>query len=223
MDWMGTRRACLTMSLPTFWSKLASSMFSSFLEEYRSAVPPPGTMPSSRAALVAFSASLRRSLTSLTSTSLAPPTLMTATPPLSFARRSFILSFSYSETDNSMASRMLSHRASICAFSPAPSRMTVSSLAMVTVFAVPSWLSCNSSSFPPVSSESISAPVSAARSWRQALRLSPKPGAFTAATFRPPLSLFTISRAKASPSMSSAMTRRGFCTLATCSRIGRMF
>mmetsp|Transcript_52094 Transcript_52094/g.121148 ORF Transcript_52094/g.121148 Transcript_52094/m.121148 type:complete len:310 (-) Transcript_52094:38-967(-) len=55
-----------------------------------------------------------------------------------------------------------------------------------------------------------------------ALRLSPKPGAFTAATFNPPRSLLTISMARASPSISSAMMRRGFCTLATCSRTGRM-
>mmetsp|Transcript_19466 Transcript_19466/g.53472 ORF Transcript_19466/g.53472 Transcript_19466/m.53472 type:complete len:340 (+) Transcript_19466:663-1682(+) len=179
-------------------------------------------MPSSSAAFVALSASFKRSLVSLTSTSLAPPTLMTATPPLSFASRSFILSFSYSEVEASMASRMVSQRSSICAFSPAPSSKTVSSLAMVTVLAVPSWLSCMSSSFSPTSSATSSAPVSTARSWRIALRLSPKPGAFTAATFRPPRSLLTISSAKASPSMSSAMMRSGLCTLATCSRIGRM-
>mmetsp|Transcript_89831 Transcript_89831/g.279565 ORF Transcript_89831/g.279565 Transcript_89831/m.279565 type:complete len:213 (+) Transcript_89831:483-1121(+) len=179
-------------------------------------------MPSSRAALVALRASLSLSLTSFTSTSLAPPTLMTATPPLSLARRSFILSFSYSEVEASMASRMVSHRSSICAFSPAPSSRTVSSFVTVTVLAVPSCVSCRSSSFPPTSSETSSAPVSTARSCIIALRLSPKPGAFTAATLRPPRSLFTISRASASPSMSSAMRSRGFCSLATCSRIGRM-
>mmetsp|Transcript_91935 Transcript_91935/g.256116 ORF Transcript_91935/g.256116 Transcript_91935/m.256116 type:complete len:240 (-) Transcript_91935:601-1320(-) len=64
MDMMGTRRACFTMSFPTFWSKLAKSMSSSFLELYSSAQPPPGTMPSSTAAFVAFRASLSRSLTS---------------------------------------------------------------------------------------------------------------------------------------------------------------
>mmetsp|Transcript_15945 Transcript_15945/g.43348 ORF Transcript_15945/g.43348 Transcript_15945/m.43348 type:complete len:213 (+) Transcript_15945:636-1274(+) len=179
-------------------------------------------MPSSNAALVAFSASLSLSLTSFTSTSLAPPTLITATPPLSFASRSFILSFSYSDVEASMASRMASQRSSMLAFSPAPSSMTVSSLVIVTVFAWPSWLSCRSSSFPPKSSERSSAPVSTARSCSMALRLSPKPGAFTAATLRPPRSLFTISKASASPSMSSAMTSKGFCALATCSRIGRM-
>jgi hypothetical protein len=50
--------------------------------------PPPGTMPSSTAARVAWSASSTRSLRSFTSTSVAPPTLITATPPASLARRS---------------------------------------------------------------------------------------------------------------------------------------
>src|SRR6476660_1522494 len=43
-----------------------------------------------------------------------------------------------------------------------------------------------------------------------ALRRSPKPGAFTAATFSPPRSLLTTSVAKASPSTSSAMMTSGF-------------
>jgi hypothetical protein len=42
-----------------------------------------------------------------------------------------------------------------------------------------------------------------------ALRRSPKPGALTAATLRPPRSLFTTSVASASPSTSSAMIRSG--------------
>ena len=44
------------------------------------ATPPPGTIPSSTAALVAFNASLTLSFFSLTSTSLDPPTLRTAIP-----------------------------------------------------------------------------------------------------------------------------------------------
>ena len=42
-----------------------------------------------------------------------------------------------------------------------------------------------------------------------ALRRSPKPGALTAATLRPPRSLLTTSVASASPSTSSAMMRSG--------------
>src|SRR5271166_3785591 len=43
-----------------------------------------------------------------------------------------------------------------------------------------------------------------------ALRRSPNPGAFTAATLRPPRSLLTTRVAKASPSMSSATMSNGF-------------
>ena len=52
-----------------------------------------------------------------------------------------------------------------------------------------------------------------------ALRRSPKPGAFTAATFRPPRSLLTTSVASASPSTSSAMITKGLpvCTIASSS------
>ena len=57
-------------------------------EPWTRATPPPTTMPSSTAARVAFSASSTRSLRSFTSTSVQPPTRMTATPPASLARRS---------------------------------------------------------------------------------------------------------------------------------------
>src|SRR6266699_2133023 len=50
--------------------------------------PPPGRTPSSTAARVAWSASSTRSLRSFTSTSVAPPTRITATPPASLASRS---------------------------------------------------------------------------------------------------------------------------------------
>jgi len=53
-----------------------------------------------------------------------------------------------------------------------------------------------------------------------ALRRSPKPGAFTAAAFSVPRSLFTISVARASPSMSSAMISSGLSALATDSKSG---
>ena len=65
-----------------------SCSFSSALMARSSATPPPGTMPSSTAARVACSASSTRSLRSFTSISVAPPTLITATPPASLASRS---------------------------------------------------------------------------------------------------------------------------------------
>ena len=76
------------------------------------------------------------------------------------------------------------------------------------------------SSFMPTSSEMTVAPVSTAMSCSVAFRLSPKPGALTAATFIPPRSLLTTSVASASPSTSSAMITSGFCVLTTCSSSG---
>ena len=52
-------------------------------------------------------------------------------------------------------------------------------------------------------------PVRMAMSSSMALRRSPKPGALTAAIFRPPRSLLTTSVARASPSTSSEMMRSG--------------
>mmetsp|Transcript_4420 Transcript_4420/g.13815 ORF Transcript_4420/g.13815 Transcript_4420/m.13815 type:complete len:214 (-) Transcript_4420:516-1157(-) len=180
-------------------------------------------MPSSTAARVALRASLRRSFTSCTSTSEAPPTLMTATPPESFARRSRSLSRSYSELVASTAAWICSQRASMSPLLPAPSRITVSSLVTVMLFAVPKTLGSKPSlRFRPVSSLMTSPPQRTAMSCSRALRWSPKPGAFTAATFRPPRSLLTTRVASASFSTSSATMRSGRCTLVTCSSTGRM-
>ena len=63
-----------------------------------SATPPPGTMPSSRAARVACSASSTRCFFSFISVSVAAPTFTTATPPESLARRSWSFSRSKSES-----------------------------------------------------------------------------------------------------------------------------
>ena len=61
-----------------------------------SAVPPPGTMPSSIAARVACRASSTSAFRSFISVSVAAPTLIWATPPASLARRSWSFSRSYS-------------------------------------------------------------------------------------------------------------------------------
>ncbi|CAB4642012.1 unannotated protein [freshwater metagenome] len=52
------------------------------------ATPPPATIPSSTAAFAFRTASSMRCLRSLSSTSVAAPALITATPPANFARRS---------------------------------------------------------------------------------------------------------------------------------------
>lgn len=59
--------------LPVFWSSFDPLTLSRALMQRSRATPPPGTIPSSTAALVAHRASLTRSFFSLTSTSLDPP------------------------------------------------------------------------------------------------------------------------------------------------------
>jgi hypothetical protein len=69
---------------------------SKILEAYNKAHPPPITIPSSTAALVAQIASWILSLISPTSTSEAPPTLIIPTPPFNLASLSYNFSLSYS-------------------------------------------------------------------------------------------------------------------------------
>ena len=91
----GYTRAFEIISTP-FCSSLLSN-FSSFkaLESSRYVIPPPGTKPSSKDALVAPKASSTLSIFSLISTSEYPPTLITTTPPESFASLSFVKSLSF--------------------------------------------------------------------------------------------------------------------------------
>lgn len=65
------------------------------LVAYKSAQPPPITIPSSDAAFVAQIASSILSFNSLTSVSVAPPTFKLATPPTNFASLSWNFSLSY--------------------------------------------------------------------------------------------------------------------------------
>ena len=66
------------------------------------ATPPPGTIPSSIAALVADNASSTLSFFSFISTSVGAPTYNTATPPASFANLSCSFSLSYSDVVESI-------------------------------------------------------------------------------------------------------------------------
>ena len=84
--------------MPVFSSSMpvASRLIASVASS--SATPPPGTMPSSSAARVAWRASSTRCFFSFISVSVAAPTLTTATPPESLARRSCSFSRSKSES-----------------------------------------------------------------------------------------------------------------------------
>src|SRR6267143_100787 len=105
---------------------------------------------------------------------------------------------------------------------PAPSTIVVLSLSTTTFLARPRSSSLMFSSLIPRSSVIALPPVRVAMSSSMAFRRSPKPGAFTAPQFSVPRSLFTTKVASASPSMSSAMMRKGLPARATCSSSGSM-
>ena len=103
---------------------------------------------------------------------------------------------------------------------PSPSTKVVSSFFTTTLAHFPKSSNVAESSFLPTSSETTFPPVSIAISCNIAFLLSPNPGAFIAATFIVPLSLFTTSVARASPSTSSAITNIGFFACNTFSNTG---
>ena len=111
-------------------------------------------------------------------------------------------------------------RPSISFLLPDPSTIVVFSFVLDTLLAVPKSSKVAPSRVKPTSSEMTVPPVKIAISCNIALRRSPKPGALAAATLTIPLMLFTTKVANASPSMSSAITTKGFPALATFSRIG---
>src|SRR5919108_512137 len=203
----GSSRARSTIAAPVRSSGSSNPSRLIASDALRSATPPPGTMPSSSAALVAWSASSTRCLRSLSSVSVAAPTLTTATPPASLASRSWSFSRSKSESVVSISCLICLIRPLIASASPPPSMIVVVSLATTTFRALPSWLSCVFSSFSPISSVITSPPVRMAMSSSIRLRRSPKPGAFTATPVNVPRSLLTTSVASDSPSTSSAMIR----------------
>src|SRR5690625_1294629 len=84
----GPSSADFTICAPTASSPVRSSLSKADSPAWMSATPPPATMPSSTAALALRTASSMRCLRSLSSTSVAAPARMTATPPANLASRS---------------------------------------------------------------------------------------------------------------------------------------
>ena len=89
----GEVNAFLTISTP-IPSSPSSLKFSIAFTISNKIVPPPGTIPSSTAALVAFSASSILNFLSFISVSVAAPTFITATPPDNLASLSCNFSLS---------------------------------------------------------------------------------------------------------------------------------
>ena len=219
---MGASSALRMMAMPTSSSLSVVSMASSADCTSSSATPPPATMPSSTAARVACSASSMRDFFSLSSDSVAAPTLSTATPPDSFAKRSCSFSRSKSESTRSSSALIWWMRSSMAFLSPAPSTMRAVSLVTLTVLAWPSMSTLASAMVMPKSLSMTCAPVTAAMSSRMRLRRSPKPGALMATQLNVPRSLLSRMVANASPSTSSATMNSGRPERMTSSRSGTM-
>ena len=81
----GSSIAFLSILIPISWSELSAFNLSVAVLALNKAVPPPGTTPSSTAALVACNASSTLAFFSFISTSVAAPTFITATPPANLA------------------------------------------------------------------------------------------------------------------------------------------
>ena len=105
--------------------------------KFTKVTPPPATIPSAKAALVAATASSTRNFFSSISVSVAPPTLMTATLPDSAAARLSNCSFSYSLEALSDSDLISAIRSLTPDGLPAPSMMVVSSLPTITLRAEP--------------------------------------------------------------------------------------
>mmetsp|Transcript_657 Transcript_657/g.2511 ORF Transcript_657/g.2511 Transcript_657/m.2511 type:complete len:242 (-) Transcript_657:796-1521(-) len=212
------------MSAPIFCSSLSkvSLILETLAASLRRVHPPPMTIPSCTAALVAFNASSTLSFFSLSSVSVWAPTWTMATPPLSLAILSFSFSFSYSAS-------AFSSRTLICAIlsftgpSAVPSPTIVQcSFARTILAAFPRTSSPTLARFSPSSSLTTVPPVMTAMSSRYWDLRSPNPGAFMATTLSAPRILFTTRVARGSCSMSSAMMSTGYPPLMHSSRTPTM-
>ena len=135
----GSSRALRTIFAPVFSSpSRESAYFSTAPRVLIRETPPPDTIPSSTAALVALRASSSLSFFSLSSVSVAAPALMTATPPWSLASLSWSFSLSKSDVVFSISPLILSALSWISLLSPIPFTMTVLSFVTFTVPALPS-------------------------------------------------------------------------------------
>ena len=91
---MGASIAFKAIEIPMFWSSLSPLRPSDDCNALIKATPPPGTTPSSTAALVECKASSTLAFFSFISISEPAPTLITATPPANLATLSWSFSLS---------------------------------------------------------------------------------------------------------------------------------
>mmetsp|Transcript_96563 Transcript_96563/g.262308 ORF Transcript_96563/g.262308 Transcript_96563/m.262308 type:complete len:207 (+) Transcript_96563:377-997(+) len=148
----GARMAPATISAPFSSSsaRFASAQVCRSCERWQRAVPPPGSTPSSTAALVALMASSRRSFLSLSSVSVVAPTLTMATPPTSFARRFSSCSLVYELFVSSICALICWQRSSSASLG-ASATIVVESFLTVARLAWPKSSSCTLSRLSPSS------------------------------------------------------------------------
>mmetsp|Transcript_12295 Transcript_12295/g.20995 ORF Transcript_12295/g.20995 Transcript_12295/m.20995 type:complete len:211 (+) Transcript_12295:440-1072(+) len=190
------------------------------LRDCRRAAPPPGSTPSSIAALVAFKASSYRSFLSLSSVSVAAPTLIRAIPPASRATRSSPFSRSKEESELATSFLICSIRALTSAWFSPVEIMVVLSFPTTTLSARPNMSVVTDSKVIPKSSATKLPPQRMAISSKYRFRRSPNPGALIATTSRTPRILLTTIVESASPVISSQIIRSGSLDLTTCSNNG---
>ena len=166
-------------------------------------------MPSLTAARVAASAPSVRWRFSLSTTSVAAPTWITASRLASLARRSRAISRSFSCGARSASLRICPSRVSTASAVPAPSTNVHECSVTITRRALPRYSRRTFSSVSPASSVMTSPPVKAARSLRWAMRRCPKPGARTATASSVPCEALWTSIPSAAPSTFSARITSG--------------
>ena len=185
--------------------------FSKLFTARKRATPPPGTIPSATAARVACKASSTRAFFSFSSVSVAAPTLTTATPPTSLAKRSSNFSRSYLEVEGLLSSRLDLSDAGFHFL------RTAGAINDCRFFFGNFDRLCTAQNFE-ARPRPASSPLLRKRLFRLsksqylrsiALRRSPKPGALTAHMAMPALILLTTRVANASPSISSAIIKSG--------------
>ena len=167
-------------------------------------------------------ASMTRSFFSLTSTSVEPPTVMTAIAPASLATLCSFTSLSYPVSETlicSLRSSSLFFRPSLA---PAPPRMMVLFLSTITLSACPSSLISTDSRSLPSSFRIGCPPTKEAISCNSSILPSPKEGACTATRLKTFLSLLTTKVARASSTTSPAKITRSLTpTLCNFSKKGK--
>ena len=164
-------------------------------DAFSKATPPPGTIPSFKAALVAYIASSTLSFFSFSSTLELPPTLMIPTLPdnIESLCSNFFLMKPFFSSEMSFDTSLI-RSCKLCCISSFVV-ITVCLSSVVTYSASPKQLISIKSRSSPSSSSITVAPVNIAKSSVVSFLVGPKPGKSIILTFMLPFTLFIINAA----------------------------